>query len=150
LAWGFLNGLYFLPLLLLKRNRTNIENPVLSWNLSSVRVFVNILGTFYCPVWLGFFQSENGFRCNFISKGTVVNGNFKSQYLNNALQLRNLLLVFIVVEWRNKTKLEPISGKYATLKLAVCLAAILCWEPILITRNLSIFNFKNVFVLAFY
>jgi D-alanyl-lipoteichoic acid acyltransferase DltB (MBOAT superfamily) len=67
LAWGFLNGLYFLPLLLLKRNRTNIENPVLSWNLSSVRVFVNILGTFYCPVWLGsFFQSENGFRCNFI------------------------------------------------------------------------------------
>lgn len=30
LAWGFLNGLYFLPLLLLKRNRTNIENPVLS------------------------------------------------------------------------------------------------------------------------
>jgi hypothetical protein len=36
-----------------------------------------------------------------------------------------LLVVFIVVEWRSKTKLEPISGKYATLKLAVCLAAII-------------------------
>jgi hypothetical protein len=26
-----------------------------------------------------------------------------------------LLVVFIVVEWRSKTKLEPISGKYVTL-----------------------------------
>jgi hypothetical protein len=35
------------------------------------------------------------------------------------------------------------------LKLAYALQQLLCWEPILITRNLSIFNFKNVFVLAF-
>jgi D-alanyl-lipoteichoic acid acyltransferase DltB (MBOAT superfamily) len=62
LAWGFLNGLYFLPLLLLKR--TNIENPVLSWNLSSVRVFVNILGTFYCPVAL-FFSERKRFQMQF-------------------------------------------------------------------------------------
>jgi hypothetical protein len=53
-----ISGLYFLPLLLLKRNRTNIENPVLSWNLSSVRVFVNILGTFLLSCGLGLFRAK--------------------------------------------------------------------------------------------
>ena len=129
LAWGFLNGLYFLPLLLLKRNRTNIENPVLSWNLSSVRVFINIVGTFVlsCVAWV-FFRAKTVTDAILYLKGALINGNFKSQYLDNErynYEIVLLLVVFIAVEWQNKTKVEPISGKYARLKLAACLAAII-------------------------
>jgi alginate O-acetyltransferase complex protein AlgI len=129
LVWGFLNGLYFLPLLLLKRNRSNIENPVLSWNLSSLRVFINIIGTFLlsCIAWV-FFRAKTVTDAILYLKGAVINGNFKSQYLDNErynYEIVLLVVVFIAVEWQNKTKVEPISGKYATLKLAACLAAII-------------------------
>jgi hypothetical protein len=36
-----------------------------------------------------------------------------------------MLFVFVFVEWQNKTKVEPISGRFATLKMAACLAAII-------------------------
>jgi D-alanyl-lipoteichoic acid acyltransferase DltB (MBOAT superfamily) len=40
IAWGFINALYFLPLLLL--NKTDQHGSVsLQWDLSSVRVFLN-------------------------------------------------------------------------------------------------------------
>ena len=129
LAWGFLNGLYFLPLFLLKRNRTNIENPELAWNWSSLRVFLNIFSTFIlsCVAWV-FFRAKTVTDAFLYLKGIVVNGNFSSQYLDNErynYEILLLLFVFVWVEWHNKTKVEPISGRFATLKMAACLAAII-------------------------
>ena len=129
LAWGFLNGLYFLPLLLLKRNRTNIENPELSWNFSSLRVFLNIFSTFMlsCIAWV-FFRAKTVTDAFLYLKGIVTNGNFSSQYLDNErynYEMLLMLFVFVFVEWQNKTKVEPISGRFATLKMAACLAAII-------------------------
>ena len=129
LAWGFLNGLYFLPLLLLKRNRTNIENPELAWNWSSLRVFLNILSTFMlsCVAWV-FFRAKTVTDAFLYLKGIMVNGNFSSQYLDNErynYEILLLLFVFVWVEWQYKTKVEPISGRFATLKMAACLAAII-------------------------
>jgi len=35
------------------------------------------------------------------------------------------LLIFVLVEWNSRTKIEPISGKYSWVKMSFCLAAIL-------------------------
>ena len=54
--------------------------------------------------------------------------NFSEQYFKIErynYDLIILVLLFIIVEWNSRTKIEPISGKYSWIKLALCLAAIL-------------------------
>lgn len=36
-----------------------------------------------------------------------------------------LVIVFIVVEWNSRTRIEPISGKYSWVKFSLSLAALL-------------------------
>ena len=53
--------------------------------------------------------------------------NFSSQYLSVErynYELIFLVLVFVLVEWNNRHKIEPISGKYSWFKLGFCIAAI--------------------------
>jgi alginate O-acetyltransferase complex protein AlgI len=129
LAWGFLNALYFLPLLLLKRNRNNIEASPLNWNLESLNTVFHILLTFLlsCVAWV-FFRAKSITDATLYLKGMVTKGNFASQYLSNErynYELLFLIFLFVVVEWNNRFKEEPISGKYSTIKMAFCLLAIL-------------------------
>ena len=129
LAWGFINAVYFLPLLLLKKNRNNIESADLSWNLESIKVRLNIVLTFLlsCVAWV-FFRAKTITDAVLYLKRIFVNGEFASQYLSNErynYELLIMVVLFVLVEWNNRTKIEPISGKYSYLKLALCLASII-------------------------
>jgi alginate O-acetyltransferase complex protein AlgI len=59
-AWGALNAIYFLPMLLLKQNRKNIEIVAKGKLLPNVREFLQIIGTFFIVVigWI-FFRAES-------------------------------------------------------------------------------------------
>ena len=129
LAWGFINAVYFLPLLLMKKNRNNIESTDLSWNLESIKVRLNIVLTFLlsCVAWV-FFRAKTITDAVLYLKRILVNGAFASQYLSNERYNYELLLMvglFVLVEWNNRTKIEPISGRYSYLRLALCLASII-------------------------
>jgi len=129
LAWGFINAVYFLPLLLLKKNRDNLENADLSWDLESIKVRFNIILTFMlsCIAWV-FFRAKTITDAVLYLKRIVLNGEFTSQYLSNERYNYELLIMvglFVLVEWNSRTKIEPISGKYSYLKLSLCLAAII-------------------------
>jgi hypothetical protein len=53
---------------------------------------------------------------------------FNSQYLSNErynYELLLLVLIFIVVEWFNRSKVEPLSGKVSWLKVTVAIMALL-------------------------
>ncbi|OEK01625.1 acyltransferase [Roseivirga sp. 4D4] len=54
--WGVLNALYFIPLLLLNRNRSNLEIAGGNRHLPSLREFVQILSTFFLATiaWISF------------------------------------------------------------------------------------------------
>ena len=129
LAWGFINAVYFLPLLLLKKNRNNIESAALSWNLESIKVRFNIVMTFLlsCLAWV-FFRAKTITDAVLYLKRIILNGDFTSQYLSNErynYELLILVILFVLVEWNNRTKIEPLSGKYSYAKLTLCLAAII-------------------------
>jgi D-alanyl-lipoteichoic acid acyltransferase DltB (MBOAT superfamily) len=129
IAWGFINAVYFLPLLLLKRNRTNMETVVLQRNWESVRVLASILTTFMlsCLAWIFFRASSISQALRYIQQ-IFTDQHFTSQFLKNQrynYELLFLIAAFVVVEWNSRTKVEPISGKYSGLKLVLCLAAIL-------------------------
>lgn len=101
----------------------------MSWNLESIKVRLSIVLTFLlsCIAWV-FFRAKSITDAVLYLKRIVINGEFTSQYLSNERYNYELLLLiglFVLVEWNNRTKVEPISGKYSYLKLTLCLAAII-------------------------
>lgn len=129
IVWGLINAIYFLPLLLMNRNRKNVDNYRLGFNFSSVQTILNISLTFCLTTlaWI-FFRSKTIQDAFEYIKRMSTNFHFNEEYL--AIERYNhnliaLLLTFIVVEWLSRTKVEPISGKYSWLKMSFCLAAIL-------------------------
>ena len=128
IAWGFINALYFLPLLLRDTNRSNIETVQLGWDLTSVKVFCSMLSTFAlsCLAWVFFRAKSIGDAFDYIGR-ILSDRNFKVQYLENerySYEILLLIFIFILVEWTARTKIEPISGKYSWLKVTLCIAAI--------------------------
>lgn len=98
-VWGFLNALYFLPLLLSKKNRNNIDIVAKGKFLPSLHELFMMTSTFALTVlaWI-FFRSENvGHAFRFImgifsySKSTAPDVFPKKVFL--------LILLFIYLEW---------------------------------------------------
>ncbi|MBQ0908394.1 MBOAT family protein [Flavobacterium sp. F-328] len=129
IAWGAINAVYFLPLLLLNRNRSNMGTVALPWEWQSVSVFFQMLLTFAlsCLAWIFFRAPSIEAAVSYIVR-LFTEGTFASQYLENERYNYEILLlvgVFVIVEWYSRTKVEPISGKQSWLKLAACLLAII-------------------------
>lgn len=101
----------------------------LTLNFDSLRILINIMLTFAitCVAWI-FFRSktiQDAFA--YISR-MFTEGHFTEQYFKierYTTELWSLLLIFVLVEWNSRTKIEPISGKYSWLKVSLCMAAIL-------------------------
>ncbi len=129
IAWGLINAIYFLPLLLLNKNRNNMEDIHFHWNWNGLQTILNILFTFSITTfaWI-FFRAKSISAALLYIKKMFTDLNFDIQYLGNeryAPELLALLGVFVLFEWFNKYKTEPISGKYENLKLILCIMAIL-------------------------
>jgi len=128
-AWGFINALYFLPLLVLNRNRKNVDDFSLGLNFESFRTVLNILMTFSitCFAWI-FFRSKTIHDALCYITRIFENSEFSSQYFSIErynYELLVLVAIFILVEWNNRHKIEPISGNYSWFKFGLCIAAIL-------------------------
>ena len=131
IAWGFINALYFLPLLLQNSNRSNMDTIRLSWDLDSVKAFLSMLFTFMltCLAWV-FFRAKSISEALDYLRRMFTNGIFSSQYLVNErynYEILILITAFILIEWNNRTKIEPLTGKFSNLKLALCLVAIIAF-----------------------
>jgi D-alanyl-lipoteichoic acid acyltransferase DltB (MBOAT superfamily) len=129
IAWGFINAVYFLPLLLLNKNRSNIETVQLQWDLGSLKVLWNIAATFglSCLAWIFFRAKSIEIAFDYIVR-IFTNRSFLPQYLENerySYEIVLMVFIFILVEWNARTKIEPISGRYRWLKLVLSLAALL-------------------------
>ncbi|MCZ8091294.1 MAG: MBOAT family protein [Flavobacterium sp.] len=129
IAWGLINAIYFLPLLLLNQNRKNLDNFTLGFNFSSVRILFSIVTTFCLTslAWI-FFRSKTIHDAIAYIQRMFTNQNFSPQYFNIErynYEILFLIVLFTLVEWNNRLKIEPISGKYSSLKLALCILTIL-------------------------
>jgi alginate O-acetyltransferase complex protein AlgI len=130
-AWGLINAIYFLPLLLSSSNRNNMGIIQLKFNFDSVRVIMSILYTFLltCVAWV-FFRAKTISDAVQYLKRIITNRDFNFQYLDNERYNYELLLMiglFVLVEWYNRHKIEPLSGKRSMLKLTLAMAAIIAF-----------------------
>jgi alginate O-acetyltransferase complex protein AlgI len=128
-VWGLLNAAYFLPLLLLNKNRNNTGPLVLSYDWKGIQMIGNILLTFGLSsiAWV-FFRAKTITDAVLYLKQIVINGDFGSQYLSNERYNYEILLLigaFVLVEWNNRNRVEPLSGRFSLLKMGLAIAAIM-------------------------
>lgn len=104
IVWGALNAIYFLPLLLLKKNRTNLDTVAKGKLFPSAREFFGMSITFLltCLAWV-FFRAEN------VSHAfSYLNGIFSISLFHipdifpKAITI--LLIIFIIAEWLQRDK----------------------------------------------
>ncbi|HRG18955.1 MAG TPA: MBOAT family O-acyltransferase [Flavobacterium lutivivi] len=145
IVWGFLNAVYFIPLLLLNKNRNNMGEFRLSFNLNSLKIISNIAFTFAitCLAWIFFRANTIHQAVDYIYR-IFTNHIFSFQYLHIGRSVEKLivfLVIFTIIEWNNRNKIDPISGKYSWIKLALAITAILTLGIFSDYKNFIYFQF---------
>jgi alginate O-acetyltransferase complex protein AlgI len=143
IVWGALNAIYFLPLLLTKNNRNNLEIVAKGKFFPSIKELFFMLLTFGLTIfaWI-FFRVENiGHAISYISEIFS-----SSLFTIPEVRPRNLILliiVFVFIEWLGR------EGQYAIAHLGIKWKRPIRWS-LYISLILLIFytgNFKeNVFI----
>ncbi len=114
IIWGLLNALYFLPLLLLEKNRNNIGMVAEGRLFPSIKEFFNMLLTFILVVltWI-FFRADN-----LTHAYLYLNKIFSKSILNfpeltkAALLTLILIMFFMVIEWLGRDKKYAIQNVF--------------------------------------
>jgi D-alanyl-lipoteichoic acid acyltransferase DltB (MBOAT superfamily) len=111
IVWGALNAIYFLPLLLLDKNRTNTNTVAQGQKLPTLKELFSMLLTFSLTVfaWIFFRANNLGHAISYISE--IFSPSLftlpQLQPVNRALVTICLVCMFVFIEWIGR------SGKYA-------------------------------------
>ena len=128
IVWGALNAIYFLPLLLTKNNRNNLEIVAKGKYLPTIKEFSSMLLTFSLTVfaWI-FFRAENiSHAINYISE-IFSPSLFSIPYffgISNALPTIILTAIFILIEWlgrNNEYALAMENSPIPTIRWSILL-----------------------------
>lgn len=108
-AWGFLNGLYFLPLLLAKRNRSNLNIAAEGKLLPSLKEIYQISTTFLliCIAWV-FFRAENISQA-FSYLQNMFSASLFSMPSPDYLTYIPWILILVGIEWIQRDKPHPLT-----------------------------------------
>lgn len=101
-AWGLLNGLYFIPLMLLGKNRKNMGITSENCLIPSLRESVQMLTTFFLTLiaWV-FFRAENiGQAFDYLAH--MFSPEIAS--IPQKLSVVPLIVIFVLIEWVRRDK----------------------------------------------
>ena len=104
LIWGFLNALYFLPLMLLKKNRINTDTVAQGKILPTIKEVFQIFVTFMLTsfAWIFFRSKDLTHALDYIKK-IFTTSLFKMPEVAD-LKITVLLIVFVAIEWLQREK----------------------------------------------
>ncbi|MDA3886894.1 MAG: MBOAT family protein [Candidatus Delongbacteria bacterium] len=130
--WGLLHAIFFLPLLLRNKNRSNLEIVAKGKKFPTIKEICNITFTFSLVLvgWI-FFRSENIYQGFLFVSNIFSDDLFTTPYLFSTLNLSSiifLIFILIFVEWlgRNgKHALENIPQKFNKFSRWVLYTAII-------------------------
>jgi alginate O-acetyltransferase complex protein AlgI len=111
IVWGALNAIYFLPLLLTKNNRNNLNTVSQGKNLPNLKEFSSMLLTFSLTVfaWIFFRAGSIGHAISFISEILSPSLFEIPKFTGKFLALITIIFIafFILIEWYGR------EGQYA-------------------------------------
>ena len=112
IAWGFINALYFLPLMLNNSNRTNTNTIALGKVFPNLKEVAQVCFTFFITTiaWV-FFRAENINQAWDYTLGIFSSSLFsKPELSENAIMSLGLICFFLIVEWFGRNKQFAIQG----------------------------------------
>ena len=139
-AWGALNAIYFLPLLLLKKNRTNLGVVAEGRMLPTVKEFLQMGTTFLLTVvaWV-FFRADNLRQALYIVK-TIIIDLFNTPYLINPADNQplfkefNLILFLIIVDYLS-TRNSIDKSKFIWIQIVILMLLVFFFSPLANSSN---------------
>jgi alginate O-acetyltransferase complex protein AlgI len=99
IAWGALNAVYFLPLLLLGKHRVNIDTVAAGKFLPSPKEVLQIVGTFCLVAFSWFFFRAESITHSWDMFSALFSSSFLSMPQLVSLKLLALIGVFLLIEW---------------------------------------------------
>lgn len=146
LFWGFVNALFFLPLILIKEKRLKMENLEKERMLPSIRELIEIGMTFLLITfaWI-FFRAENlqhafSFIGGFFNPIDFFEIHSKTTFISSIIPLLCYLLFFLTIEWISRHHEHIIHPKLFQNKWYLTLTRFSLYFVILL---LIILNIKN-------
>ncbi|APD05847.1 peptidoglycan O-acetyltransferase [Flavobacteriaceae bacterium UJ101] len=126
IVWGALNALYFLPLLLANKNRSNLNNVAENRVFPTFNEIIKMGSTFILVVfgWI-FFRAENVSSAFTYIKRIFVNENYinlKFISFDTYLSIIPILLIFLIFEWFNRKEkygLENVKKYHFVIRMFV-------------------------------
>ena len=113
IVWGLLNALYFLPVLLLNRNRNNLETVAAGKLFPSFREIASMIATFVLTVFAWIFFRAESLHHAFSYIGSMFSRSlFHSPVFTGkrmALLTLMLCLFFIIIEWLGRERQYALS-----------------------------------------
>ncbi len=132
IVWGALNAIYFLPLLLLKKNRLNLETVAQGKYLPTIKEFLNMMSTFGLTLlaWIFFRANSLEHAINYLSEIFSKSLFTIPQFDGMEHSLSFLLIFFIIIEWLGREEehaIARIGGKWKRpIRWAFYYTIILC------------------------
>lgn len=101
IAWGTLNAIYFLPLLLTNNNRNNLEIVAIDRNLPTLRDFIGIIITFTLTVFAWIFFRAASVQDAFGYISGIFSGTLFTypSIIDESKYIIVLVIAFIIIEW---------------------------------------------------
>jgi D-alanyl-lipoteichoic acid acyltransferase DltB (MBOAT superfamily) len=124
IIWGALNAIYFLPLLLMKKNRKNIDIIAKEGILPTGKEFFQISATFALTVlaWI-FFRAESVQHAFDIIAEILSPSLFSMPTMTGTRAIKIFLLIFVLIEWFGRSSQYAIenmfTGRSRILRYAV-------------------------------
>ena len=106
--WGLLNAIYFLPLLLLNKNRNNSDIVATGRLLPTLKEFFQIISTFALTTfaWIFFRSSNLASAFQYISE--IFSKTIFEKPIIIDIKLSIALLIFLIFEWLGREYVHPL------------------------------------------
>jgi alginate O-acetyltransferase complex protein AlgI len=112
IVWGFLNACYFLPLMLLKKNRIHTDTVAEGKILPSFREFFGISFTFFLTVIAWVFFRAKSMHHAFQYLSGMFDTSFFSKPGSIPFQVLFMILILVIAEWLQRDKQHALQFDY--------------------------------------
>ncbi len=128
-VWGGLHALFFIPVLLMNKNRKNLDQVALESALPSSKEFFQMLITFTLVViaWV-FFRADTVKEAFQYIKRLFLNLDFSIEYLNierYTIEMLLIIFIFLSLEWFHRHQEHPFVGRWKWVKIVLIIVMLL-------------------------
>lgn len=106
--WGFLNAIYFLPLLLLKNNRIHTDTVANNRILPTTSELLQIITTFLLTTIAWIFFRSNSLQSGFEYLNIIFSKSFFLSPILISNKLWVAIFLFLIIEWVSRFKIHPL------------------------------------------